>query len=79
MTVVELFKKKKSTEVREKMREPDVLKECWEMLKRKISPTPNKSFPKDLFEMRCQYLMSLQHHISFLCLAVGFSYLFILF
>lgn len=33
------------------MREPDVLKECWEMLKRKISPTPNKSFPKDLLRL----------------------------
>lgn len=50
MTVVEL-KKKKSTGVRKKMREPDVLKECWEMLKRKISPTPNTSFPKDLLRL----------------------------
>lgn len=33
------------------MREPDVLKECWETLKRKISPTPNKSFPKDLLRL----------------------------
>lgn len=52
MTVVQLFKKKKkSTEVREKMREPDVLKECWETLTRKISPTPNESFPKDLLRL----------------------------
>lgn len=33
------------------MRETDVLKECWETLKRKISPTPNKSFPKDLLRL----------------------------
>lgn len=52
MTVVELFKKKKkSTEVGEKMREPDVLKECWETLKKKISPIPNKTFPKDLLRL----------------------------
>lgn len=57
------------------MREPDVLKECWETLKRKISPIPNKTFPEDLLR-RCQYLMSTQHRISFLCVAVGLSYLF---
>lgn len=51
MTVVELFKKKKKTQKSEKMREPDVLEECWEMLKRKPSPTPNKSFPKDLLRL----------------------------
>ena len=33
------------------MRGPDVLEECWEMLKRKPSPTPNKSFPKDLLRL----------------------------
>lgn len=33
------------------MREPDVWKECWEMLQRKISPTPNKSFPEDLWRV----------------------------
>lgn len=31
------------------MREPDVWKECWEMLQREISPTPNKSFPEGLW------------------------------
>lgn len=53
MTVVELSlkKKKKKAQKAEKMREPDVLKECWETLKRKISPTPNKSFPKDLLRL----------------------------
>lgn len=51
MTVVELSLKKKKAQKAEKMREPDVLKECWETLKRKISPTPNKSFPKDLLRL----------------------------
>ena len=46
-----IFKKKKKAQKAEKMREPDVLKECWETLKRKISPTPNKSFPKDLLRL----------------------------
>ena len=51
MTVVELSLKKKKAQKAEKMREPDVLKECWETLKRKISPTPNTRFPKDLLRL----------------------------
>lgn len=76
MTVVELFKKK-STEVREKMREPDVLKECWEMLKRKISPTPNKSFPKDL--LRCAVSIWCRYNIIYLFCVLLWGFLIYLF
>ena len=60
------------------MREPDVLKECWETLKRKISPIPNKSFPEDLFETHGQYLISMHIVYLFCVLLWAFLIYFIL-
>lgn len=55
MTVVELFlkgerKEKKAQKSERKWENQMSLQECWETRKSKISPTPNKSFPKDLLE-----------------------------
>jgi hypothetical protein len=47
------------------MREPDVWKGCWEMLQRKISPTPNKSFPKDLWRLAVISGMDVTSYIFF--------------
>lgn len=59
------------------MREPDVLKECWEMLKRKISPTPNKSFPKDL--LRCAVSIWCRYNIIYLFCVLLWGFLIYLF
>jgi hypothetical protein len=56
------------------MREPDVWKERWETLKRKSSPTPHKSFPKDVWKLSGWETRAALY--IFLCLTVGLSYLF---